>query len=130
MMRRSREASERFAERRRLEDEADRLAAAVPALRSLRLEVEEGREGAIASETKHVRHVVVPRAPALFLFPCGDPACKDGGHDLTVNMLSELKRRVETFVLEDTCFGNVGAGSCGRVLHVAATAAYAEEGTP
>ncbi len=129
MIRRSREASERFAERRRLEDEAERLAATVPALRSLRLEVKQGREGVIA-ETKHVRHVVVARAPALFLLPCSDSACKDGGHDLTAPMLSELKRRVETFVLEDTCFGNVGTGSCGRILHVAATAAYAERSTP
>jgi hypothetical protein len=124
MLRRSREASERFAERRRLEDEAERLAAAVPGLRSLRLEVEEGRGGAIASETKHVRLVVVGRAPALFIFPCSDPACSDGGHDLTAPMLQELRQGAESFALDDTCFGNVGAGSCGRVLHVSGTAAY------
>jgi hypothetical protein len=130
MLRRSREASERFAERRRLEDEADRLSAAVADLRSLRLEVEEGRGGAIASETKHVRLVVVARAPALFLFPCGDPACSDGGHDLTTPILSELRRHAESFVLDDTCPGNVGSGTCGRILHVAATASYATGRTP
>ena len=130
MTRRSRGASDRFAERRRLEDEADRLATAVPALQSLRFEVEEGRGGAIAPESKYVRLVVVRRAPALLFFPCGDPACKEGGHDLTALALNELRHRSETFALEDTCLGNVGSRYCGRVLHVVAMATYAADGAP
>jgi hypothetical protein len=124
MFRRSREASERFAERRRLEDEAERLAAAVPDLLSLRLDVEERHGAGIASETKHVRHVVVARAPALFLFPCGDPACSDGGHDLTAPILNKLRRRADSFALDETCAGSIGTISCARILHVVATAGY------
>jgi hypothetical protein len=49
---RSREASERFAERRRKEDEAPRLKEAVPNLASLRLEVEEHRGTSAVAETR------------------------------------------------------------------------------
>lgn len=124
MPRKSREASERFTERRRMEDEAQRLAKVAPQLVSLRLEIEEGRGGAIASEAKHVRHVVIAHAPALFLFPCGDDACKNGGHDLTYSVLNEVRERIEQFVLEDTCYGDVGSAPCGMVVHVTAKAAY------
>src|SRR5579872_2232371 len=124
MLRRSREASERFAERRRMEDEAARLAAIAPRLISLRLDIEEGRGGAIASEAKHVRHVIVERAPALFLFPCGDPACKNGGHDLTYEVLNELRRQAEAFVVEDGCRGDVGTASCAMTVRIEAKAIY------
>ncbi|MGH7435794.1 MAG: hypothetical protein ACRENE_08975 [Polyangiaceae bacterium] len=124
MLRRSRKASEAFAERRRVEDEAQRLAAVAPQLLSLRLEIEEDRGGAIASEVKHVRHVVVAYAPALFVFPCGDDACKNGGHDMTYAVLNELRGRVETFALEDACYGDVGSAPCGLVVHVTGKAAY------
>lgn len=130
MLRRSREASERFAERRRQEDDAERLTSAVPTLRSLRIGVEEGREGAIASESRHVRHIVVARAPALFLFPCGDASCSGGGHDLTFSILAHLKLGETTFVVDDPCHGNVGTASCSRVLRAVATAEYEKRGNP
>ena len=59
------EAAERFAERRRREEEAPRLATEIPALESLRLNVEERRApGGSMSEAAHVRRIVVERAPA------------------------------------------------------------------
>jgi len=41
--------------------------------------VEERRRSSIAVEARHVRLVVVERAPALFSLPCGDRSCKGGG---------------------------------------------------
>ena len=77
------DAAERYAERRRREEEAPRLLTAIPTLESLRLEIEERRAGGSLSEAAHVRRIVVERAPALFVLPCHDAACKGGGHDVT-----------------------------------------------
>jgi hypothetical protein len=79
MMRRNNEASERHAERRRREDEAPRLTATVPNLTSLKLQVREYKSDITVAEAGHIRHVVVANAPLLFVLPCRDPACKDGG---------------------------------------------------
>jgi hypothetical protein len=121
---RSREASERFAERRRREDEAPRLKEVVPAIRTLRLEVEEHRGSSAVAETKHVRIVMVDRGPALFVLPCGDSECRDGGHDITSDVMDRLRRGVTEFVVEDRCFGRVRDVPCGRVVRVIATASY------
>jgi hypothetical protein len=123
MNRRHSEAAERFAERRRREDEAPRLRARVPNLASLRLEVEEKRATSAAIESRHVRHIV-DSAPALFVLPCGDPACKDGGHDLTTTILRGLLAGAQRFETEDACSGDIGSARCGRVLKVTAIATY------
>ena len=122
---RSREASERFAERRRREDEAPRLREEIPNLRSLRLEVEEHRGSSAVAETKHVRIVMVDRGPALFVLPCGDSECRDGGHDITSEVMDKLRRGTTAFTVEDRCYGNVRDVSCGRIVRVLATATYA-----
>ena len=122
---RSREAHLRFTERRRREDEARRLRDEIPQLRTLKLEVEEHRREATIAETKHVRHIIVDRAPALFELPCNDPACRDGGHDLTEAMTQRLRARSTDFVLEDVCMGDVRGAACGRVVRVLVTATYA-----
>ena len=122
---RSREAHLRFAERRRREDEARRLHDEVPDLRTLKLEVEEHRREATIAETRHVRHIIVDRAPALFELPCNDPACRDGGHDLTDAMTQRLRAQSTDFVLEDVCMGDVRGAPCGRVIRVLVTATYA-----
>jgi hypothetical protein len=122
---RSREAHLRFAERRRREDEARRLHDELPQLKTLKLEVEEHRREATIAETKHVRHILVDRAPALFELPCNDPACRDGGHDLTDAMKERLRARAPEFVLEDVCMGDVRGAPCGRVTRVLAFATYA-----
>jgi hypothetical protein len=116
-------AAQRFAERRRREDDAPRLSAQVPDLVSLRLEVEE-RSGEAQVEPAHIRRVVVEHAPALFLIPCGDPRCNDGGHDITRSIMNSLTSHEKDFRAEDACGGYTGTSGCSRVLHVHATAEY------
>src|SRR5881394_2700311 len=101
MRRRNLEAAERQAERRRREDQAPRLAQSVPKLEHLRLELEERRPAISASETAHVRHIIISRAPALFELPCQDPRCKDGGHDLTASIMRALRASEGRFAGED-----------------------------
>lgn len=121
---RSREAALRQQERRKREDEAPRLAAIVPTLASLRLAIEERRATSASAESKHVRLVIVDHAPALFIVPCGDPACRGGGFDLTDAVLRELKAGKTAFTVDDACFGEVGVSHCGRLLRATATATY------
>ena len=117
------DAANRFAERRQREQDAPRLLDRVPALATLRLDVAAGRN-ATSSEPKHSRIIVVDAAPALFVLPCADHACREGGHDLTSTVLHALAAGTTHFELEDTCYGNVGSASCGRALHVQVTATY------
>jgi hypothetical protein len=121
---RNSEAAQRFAERRRREDAAPRLRERVPALATLRLEIEEHRDTVNAGDPKHVRLVVVDSAPALFSLPCGDHACKDGGHDVTDTVLSSLSAGSTRFEVEDTCRGSLGTAYCGCVLRLVAIATY------
>jgi hypothetical protein len=121
---RSREAHQRFAERRKREDEARRLRDEIPRLRTLKLEVEEHRRETTIAETKHVRHIIVDRAPALFELPCNDPSCREGGHDLTDAVTQRLRGQATEFVVEDVCMGDVRGAPCGRVVRVVATATY------
>lgn len=121
---RNSEAAQRFAERRAREDAAPRLREAVPTLATLRLEIDEKRGTTAAGDPKHVRLVVVDSAPAMFNVPCGDHACKEGGHDLTDAILRSLQAGATRFELEDTCHGNVGKAFCGTVMHVVVTATY------
>ncbi len=122
---RAREAHLRFTERRKREDEAPRLRAEVPRLRTLRLDVEERRGESTLAETKHVRHVVVDHAPALFVLSCGDPDCRDGGHDVTEALVRRLGEHVPSFSVEDVCMGHLRGAPCGRVILVLVTASYA-----
>ena len=118
------EAAQRFAERRRREDEAPRLSDQVPQLATLRLEMEERAAVSVGADNKYVRHVVVDNAPALFVVPCGDPACRDGGHDLTSSILRELRNNAERFEAQGTCRGVTGNTECRRALKVIGTATY------
>ena len=124
MMRRNNEASERHAERRRREDEAPRLIATVPNLLTLKLHLQEAKGDVSVAETGHIRHVVVANAPLLFDMPCRDPACKDGGHDVTNAITRSLKAGETQFEGEHQCTGYVGDGACQRVLRYTATATY------
>jgi hypothetical protein len=124
--RRHGEAAQRFAERRRREDEAPRLSAEVPRLRSLRLELDEHtRDGVVSTEPAHIRRVVVENAPALFYMPCGDARCKDGGHDITRNVMDALRAGDTRVEGEDACSGSQGSGQCGRILRYVGIATYA-----
>jgi hypothetical protein len=111
----------RQAERRRREDEAPKLCQQVPGLASLEIVLEE-RSG--AGGTKHIRRIVVDRAPAMFLVPCGDPRCTGGEHDLTSDVMRALRASQTSFRGSDDCAGSLGSGSCLRVLHFDGTARY------
>ncbi len=121
---RNSEAAQRFAERRKREDEAPRLRDSVPHLASLRLEVEERRGATTAGDPKHVRLVVVESAPALFALPCGDHACKNGGHEVTDAVLRGLLAGRTRFELDDVCHGSIGTADCGRLMHIVVAATY------
>ena len=95
------------------------------ALGTLQLEIEERSGGSSVAEPKHMRRVVVEHAPALFLIPCGDSRCKDGGHDITHMVLRSLRAGEAEFQGEDVCAGSQGSGQCSRILHYVATATYA-----
>ena len=120
----NREVARRTAERRQREDEAPRLAETIPALQGLRLEVLEHSSSISRPEHTHVRHVVVASAPALFIMPCHDTQCKDGGHDLTHEILAALRRRNARFDGQDACRGTVGSAGCSRILGYVAVATY------
>jgi hypothetical protein len=124
MKRRNEEAAQRFAERRRREDESPRLQAEIADLEALKLEVEERRAGISNPGASHVRRIVVARAPALFILPCHDSQCKEGGHDVTHSIMRALRARETRFEGDDTCSGSVGSSSCQCVLHYVATASY------
>ena len=118
------EAAARLAERRKREDEAPRLATIVPTLEKLQLEVIERSANISRPEHTHIRHVVVASAPALFVFPCRDTQCKDGGHDLTAEILTALRNKKVRFEGEDACSGMVGSSTCSRIFGYVAQATY------
>lgn len=118
------EAAQRFAERRKREDEAPRLHERIPSLTALRLEIEEWRGVSSTGDPKHVRVIMVDTAPALFIMPCGDHACRDGGHDVTDALLRGLLSGSERFEIEDACAGSVGSASCSRVMRMVVLAKY------
>ena len=120
----NREATRRQAELRQREDEAPRLATTVPKLEKLRLEVSERSSSIARPESAHIRHVVVAHAPALFELPCRDAQCKNGGHDLTRDILAALRGGKVRFEGEGGCTGVVGNGACSRILQYVATATY------
>jgi hypothetical protein len=118
------EAAGRLEDRRRREAEAPRLAATVPTLEKLRLECSERSANIVRPEHTHTRHVIVQSAPALFVLPCHDSRCKDGGHDITQAILTALKTKQERFQGEDACPGVIGTASCARVLDYVGVATY------
>ncbi len=124
LRKRKTEAAERFAERRRREDDAPRLKDRVPTLETLKLEVDESHDTTGTARAKHVRHIVVDRAPALFAIPCGDPSCQGGGYEITDAMMRALQQNLEHFEADDRCMGSIGNAQCRRMLHVTATATY------
>jgi hypothetical protein len=118
------EAAERAQARRELENAAPRLAAEVPTLTTFKLELEEHEGTSRRPEQNHIRHIVVTSAPALFVVPCGDSRCKDGGHDITRDVMRSLRAGETRFQGTDACQGSQGSGLCVRVLHYTGLATY------
>lgn len=124
--RRNHDAVERTRQRQEREDLAPRLSDEVPSLRSLRLVMRFRRGEHSLAESEHTRIVVVPRAAALFVVPCSDPACRDGGHDITHSVMMHLRAHHTSFEGSASCSGSLGTASapCGRVLTYEGTASY------
>jgi hypothetical protein len=111
------EAKQRTVERRQREDHAPRLSAQVPRLAALRFEIENG-------DSKYTWPIIVERAPALFDIACTEHACRDGGHNLTWDIMAALRASAPLLKGEDVCHGQVGSGTCGRILRYVAVATY------
>jgi hypothetical protein len=116
-------AAQRFVERRLREEEAPRLCAEMPDLLTLSLAIEDRSERGLTGY-RHVRRIVVGRAAALFVIACGEPNCKDGGHDVSAAVMRSLLSRQTQFDGEDKCCGSLGSNPCARVLHYHAVAEY------
>lgn len=121
--RRNSDASLRATARRQREDEAPRLRTEVPDLDSLNLEVREQLESGTVTST-HIKRVVVDHAPALFVLSCADRSCKDGGHDLTREILTALRNHKTAFEGSHACDGSIGSSRCTSTLHFKAVATY------
>jgi hypothetical protein len=122
--RRVSEAAQRAAARRQREDDAPRLKDTVPTLESLKLEIDQRSAADAVTGTSYIRRIVVANAPALFIVPCADRACTDGGHDVTREILAGLAQKRESLEGSHTCQGNVRTAHCGSVLRYKATAEY------
>ena len=118
------EAAKRYAERKQREDESPRLRDVVPTLATLELEIEESRAGGTAADAKYVRRIVVDGAPSLFLIPCGDRSCTDGGHDISAPVMRALGAHQTSFGGEDECRGSLREAPCTRLVKLSASATY------
>lgn len=121
---RSREAAARTQERRDREDSATRLLALVPSLASLRLELTEVLGEERRGLSQYAKIILVDRAPALFVFRCGDGDCDGRPHDLTRVIMDALSEREERFAGESVCHGFVHNAPCRRRLRYHALATY------
>jgi hypothetical protein len=119
------EAAQRFAERRSREDEAPRLRQQLPGLAALVLEIEERRrDGIVGMGPRHIKRIVVESAAALFVVPCGDPRCKEGGHDITQSVMAALRAARTRFEGHEECCGSQGNAPCDRVMYYVGIASY------
>jgi hypothetical protein len=103
------------------------LAAELPLLRSARLEIV---ENVTNGTTKYAKHIVVARSPVLFIIPCGDPTCKDGGHDITTEVMHAFRRHLQSAVGESACGGTTGSAQCRRSIQFTLTAEYVDAASP
>ena len=124
--RRKTDASARFDERMKREDEASRLLEQVPQLQTMRIELAEYTHDGHSPIVSHVRHIVVGRAPALFHILCGDRDCVDGGFDVTREILQKLRAGATSFEGKQDCNGTRHGDMCQRRLQYTVQATYSE----
>lgn len=106
------------------EDAAPRLAAEVPELVSLSLQLRNCTEESALPGRSRTQHIIVERAAALFEVACVEPKCEGGGFDVTSEILHALRKRKETFEGTATCNGSVGQGYCRCTLVYVMKATY------
>lgn len=120
----SRDAAERFAERRELEDAAPRLREQIPTLENIELVIRHENNGRPRPGTTYVRHISVATGPVLFWVPCSESNCVGGGHDITRAVMRSLFAGETEFDGRNSCSGNVGNLPCQRVMLYSARARY------
>jgi hypothetical protein len=122
--RRPSEALLSLQERRQREDDAPRLLSVAPELSELRLKFHSVQAERPIAGTEYTKLVPVQHASAHFEIPCSDPRCKDGGHDITHDILYALRAHDTALEGEDACRGATGSAPCGRSLHYSMSARY------
>lgn len=108
--------------RRQREDDAPRLAVVVPGVTSLAIRVD---ERSVISAPKYVKRFVIDRAPAVFLLPCSDANCSDGGHDISSDVVTALRSKKARFAGSHVCTGWIGSKRCERTVWFEGEAEYA-----
>lgn len=111
-------------ERRRRENEAPRLKLVVPRLVELKFKMFSMQGEHIVAGTEYMKLVPVLHASAHFEIPCSDPRCKDGGHDISYEILRALKGGEPELEGEDACRGVTGSAECRRSLRYSMTVTY------
>jgi len=114
-------------DRRRREDGAPRLSELIPRLTALSIWVD---ERSIIASPKYVRRIVVGSAPALFILPCSDQNCSEGGHDISDEVLASLREGRASFSGSHTCSGWIGSSQCRRMIWFKYEAEFASAATP
>jgi hypothetical protein len=111
-------------QRRQREDSAPRLHAVAPALVDLKFRLYSVHNDQRIAGSQYMKVIPVLSAPAHFEIPCTDTRCKEGGHDLTYEILNALKTKEAEFEGEDACHGTTGSAQCGRSLKYTLSATY------
>jgi hypothetical protein len=117
------EATQRTTERVDRENAAPRLIREVPRIASLRINMAEYREESTEAFSRHTRHVVVARAPALFRYACGQ-GCTDGGFDFTYDIMRALRTGSCDFHGKGVCHGTRFQADCRNRVEFDAFATY------
>lgn len=111
-------------ERWQREDAAPRLAAEVPDLLTLSLQLRNCTEETSMPGRSRTQHVIVERAAALFEVACTEHKCEAGGYDITSEIMHALRQRKETAEGSARCNGTVGQGYCRSTLVYVMKATY------
>jgi hypothetical protein len=112
------------AEQRRREDAAPRLCDEIRGLKTLRIHFEDRRNAGQLTAMSYSKPIVVTSAPCMFEIRCMEPRC-DGLHDITHEMMSNLRKQLTKFDGESACNGAIGDLGCDRVLAFSCVATYA-----
>lgn len=122
--RRNAERDERTLQRHEREDAAGELLRKVPDLLTLSLAVHESRPRRIASAPPTTSAASWSSTPALLEIPCSNAYCKDGGYDVTREVLDALMSHKTHFEGDSTSGSSGTSGDCARILRYVGTATY------
>jgi hypothetical protein len=109
-------------QRRQREDDAPRLTDVVSGLAALSIRID---EKSVITAPKYVRRFVVNSAPAVFIVPCSDQNCGEGGHDITTEVVGALRSHRRNFSGTHVCSGWIGSDRCTRTIWYEVEAEFA-----